>query len=193
MAENPSIEEPGMQGGGDGFGKVEATGAIPGLEDSDPDPRTGEFLPAVLDRTVIAVPLLKQLREEAESRSRDPSLSPRLYSLIIDLNNEYRGRQDVRKRVVALVARAIKDQGAIQPQGIDRDKSELSDQYMFARLEGRVIQELVRLDNERRPKITAEHPSEITGHRAIHGIWPDFEVYPLLTKSNVTVKADEAW
>lgn len=50
----------------------------------------------------------------------------------------------------------------------------------------------MRLDNLGRPEIALDRPGALTGHRAIHGIWPDFLVKPLLTRSCVTVKADAA-
>src|SRR6202043_731965 len=70
-----------------------------------------------------------------------------------------------------------------------------------ASLEGRVIQELVRLDEQeaKRPRETASRGPEQGGHarssmsyRAIYRIWPDFEVTALINKSIATVKADAA-
>jgi serine protease AprX len=182
------------------------TASIPELEASDPDRSTGEFVPAVLDRTVIAVPLLRQLRAEANARAADPNLRPRLYPVIIDVNNNFQGwveasadpadsatlRIDARARIAVLVGQAIATHGRDHNQGIDRVKSDLSTQYVFADLEGPVIQEVVRLDSQGGPSVAADSPTAVTGHRAIHSIWPDFAVQPLLTRSNATVKADAA-
>ncbi len=74
----------------------QAAGAIPDLEDSDPDRPTGEFVPAVLDRTVIAVPLLRRLAAESKALAADSSLKPTLYPVIIDPNNNYRGGGNAR-------------------------------------------------------------------------------------------------
>jgi serine protease AprX len=160
--------------------------------DSDPDRPNGEFLPEVLDRTVIAVPLLRELRADARAREADPSRTPRLFSVILDLNTDYHGQEQARDKVRRLVQQALQGRAIQQPQGINEDKSELSDEYMFAVLEGPVLQEMVRLDNEGQPDVTPEVRGAVTGHRAIHSVWPDFAVKPLLTKSVITVKADAA-
>ena len=159
--------------------------------DDDPDLRTGTFNPAVMDRTVIAVPLLMALREERRRRASEPGYSP-THSVIIDLNDDYRGSKSVRAVVKELVAHAIENRGLGRPQGIDEPKSRLSDQYVFATLEGPVIEELVRLDNLGHPEVAPDQPGALTGHRTIHSIWPDFPVTPLLTRSVITVKADAA-
>jgi subtilisin family serine protease len=173
----------------DGQGQA---GAIPGLEDSDPDRPTGEFVPAVLDRTVIAVPLLRKLAEETKALAADPTLKLTLYPVIIDPNNDYRGGGNARTRIAALVKTAVASQGQGIDQGVDRPKTNLSSQYIFADLTGPVIQEVVRLDNIRPPGAVAKRPGDVTGHRSIHSIWPDFAVQALLTKSTSTVKADAA-
>src|SRR4051812_2560905 len=167
-----------------------AAGAIPGLEDSDPDRPTGEFVPAVLDRTVIAVPLLRRIAAETKAMAADASLKPTLYPVIIDPNNNYRGSGNARTRIAALIKQAVASNGQGINQGIDRPKTNLSSQYIFADLTGPVIQEVVRLDNASMPAVADEHPGAVTGSRAIYSIWPDFAVQALLTKSAVTVKAD---
>jgi subtilisin family serine protease len=106
-------------------------------------------------------------------------------------------------------------------QGIDFAKTRLSPQYVFARLEGRVIQELVAIDErESRAKAAAELDAarakmrealgpaetarrlddttedEIARHaarfRTIHHIWPDFRLQSCITRSISTVKVDAA-
>ena len=84
----------------------------------------------------------------------------------------------------------------------------MSNQYVFARLSGKVIREVVRLDVERagreaktvqrtqQPKKRgrAARPADATPYRfrAIYRIWPDFKISPCITKSLATVKADAA-
>src|SRR5581483_11571556 len=99
---------------------------------------------------------------------------------------------NARTRIAALIKEAVASKGQAPNQGLDRTKTNLSSQYMFADLEGSVIQELVRLDNADHPDIADERPGAVTGHRAIYSIWPDFAVQALLTKSCTTVKADAA-
>lgn len=175
-----------------------AAGAPPAAEALIPqsDPQKKPFLPEVLDRTVIAIPLLKELMAEDEAPQRATPGKRNTYDIIIDLHLEYPGgRERARERVLALVQEILAQQQRawkIGPgtQGINASKSELSPQYLFGKLDGRVIQELVRRDR----------PAETAGGRgaaapagsAIYRIWPDFPVKALLTKSISTVKADAA-
>jgi subtilisin family serine protease len=143
------------------------------LPDSDPEKKP--FNPEVLDKTVIAVPLLRQIAS-AEKDS---------YDVIIDLNLGYRGgieeaRKEVKELIGTAAARLRADSALAE---IDENKSDLSHHYLFGKLNAKMIEELVRLDAGDKP-----NPSD----RAIYRIWPDFEVSPLITKSISTVKADAA-
>jgi serine protease AprX len=156
------------------------------------DPKKRGFVPATLDRTVIAVPLLEEIRAE---RAADKQRTP--FKVVIDLNLEYRaGRSEARKRALQLIDEAIaQTQGKSQDAnaiGINERKSELSTQYLFATLYGETISELVRLDNEPDQSLPPGATSKRTAHRSIHRIWPDFPVRRLTTKSISTVKADAA-
>ena len=213
MTDDRSMQQTDDADSGSTPAQGQPSGAVAGLEDSDPLRRGGEFVPAVLDKTVIAVPLLHALHEEAQKRKSEPNRKPELYDIIIDLNNEYRGgdaqalagattgetvkrdgQAQQRKYIGGLIDKAIGAiRGAADRNRIDWDKSNLSDQYMFATLEGAVIRELVRLDNEEGKPAQIDRPEALTHHRAIYSIWPDFDVQPLLTKSHITVKADAAW
>ena len=105
-------------------------------------------------------------------------------------------------------------------QGIDARKTRLSPQYVFARLEGRVIEALVAIDEREARKRAAEAAgpvAEVTrdavgaseakrrlGTRAeeeeklvdrfrtIHHVWPDFRLQSCITRSISTVKVDAA-
>src|SRR6185295_7161530 len=57
------------------------------LEDSDP--RKDSFNPENLDRTVIAIPLLRDLKKEREGKKK-----PEIHSIIIDLNLLFPGGRD---------------------------------------------------------------------------------------------------
>ena len=50
------------------------------------DPKKKPFEPENLDRTVIAIPLLKILEKEEQDRAEDPKLGPKAHKVIIDLN-----------------------------------------------------------------------------------------------------------
>ncbi len=162
------------------------------LPQSDPTRRdAGGFLPEVLDRTVISIPLLRELkREEAELRE-DPRTQTALYPVVIDLNLEYfGGRSAARGWVVDVLEQLIEKSGRAGHQ-INRPKTDLSEQYVFARLDGQVIRELVRRDSQPRQGDRALPPATIA-QRAIYRIWPDFPIKALLNKSISTVKADAA-
>ncbi len=136
---------------------------------------------------------------------------PDRFDVIIDLNLEHLGgRQAARKWVYDNLEKAKNppsasplDQVRDDGQEIYKDKSKQSGQYVFARLEARVIKRLVELDlahaAEEARKIaenlapTASNVrTDAPAYRAIFHIWPDFPVSPCVTKSVATVKADAA-
>ena len=148
---------------------------VPGAPMPQSDPTKKPFTPEVLDKTVIAIPLLNKIKEKGEAE---------LQPIIIDVNLDYEGgREEARKTVRKLVQDVITELG-IDPkkQNINEGKSKLSHQYLFAVLDGRAIRELVRRDNHDKP----------SSRRALYRIWPDFPVKGLITKSISTVKADAA-
>jgi serine protease AprX len=150
---------------------------IPG---SDPQGAQPEgFTPEQLDRTVLAIPLIHTLRREREARATDPGREPQKFDVVIDINLEYaKDRRQTRREAVALIDEAIRLRGRDgHGQSVNEAKSERSQQYLFARLEGDVIREVVDLNEPSRP---------------IFRIWPDFEIGPLVNKSVSTVKADAA-
>ena len=172
-------------------------------------PQAGKpFDPLVLNKTVIAIPLLEMLRLENEGKAERI-----IHDIIIDLNLEYpSGRDGARDWVIANVEKAkkqaVEKQAALLSgvQDVDLGKSKQTNQYLFAALEGRVIQELVRLDEQQAkglmqtadepqrgaPEQRASHSQSSPSHRAIYRIWPDFPVTALIHRSIATVKADAA-
>lgn len=160
------------------------------------DPQKKPFVPEILDRTAIAIPLLKELKAEAEAIGKGEQSARKVYDVIIDLHLEFPGGRDsARERVKKLIEEIIGakskawgiDRGK---QGINQAKSGLSQQYLFAQLEGRVIQELIRRD--RSPEGGDRKRPALQPKPTIYRIWPDFPVKALLTKSISTVKADAA-
>jgi serine protease AprX len=141
--------------------------------------RRPSFDPRVLDRTVIARPLSEELRVKGEDA---------LVDIVIDLNLNFPGGRDrARERVRDLASAAMAATGGRgEGAGVDDRKTELSDQYGFARLPGRAIRAMVRLDAE------SVGGASSAPYRVIFRIWPDFEIRPLLTRSVSTVKADAA-
>jgi len=104
-------------------------------------------------------------------------------------------------------------------QGVDEQKTAVSSQYVFARIEGRVIKELVEIDKREAEKlvkkatkakaavvkqavgrrgkavagaVSAAPKVEVSRFRTIHHIWPDFEIRSYITSSIRTIKVDAA-
>ena len=142
---------------------------------ADRDPKKVGFLPDVLDSTVIAVPLLKRFKE------KDSGARP--FHIAIDLNLDYKGGIDGARRTVLdrIKTLASRDAQRAANHALTDEGDDL--QYVFATLTGDAIKELVRRDGG---------PDRKREDRAIHHIWPDFELKPLINKSISTVKGDAA-
>jgi hypothetical protein len=160
--------------------------------DTAKNPRKPQFVPETLDATVIAIPLLNDLKDEQEKLKADPGLAPKIFPVIIDLNLEYPGgRAEAAKWVADNAQDLIQTLGKNQDpalQGINETKSRYSSQYVFASLEGDVIRALVKRDGQ------AKSEAQAAGRRlgSIYHIWPDFKIGSLTNKSISTVKADAA-
>ena len=142
-----------------------------GLPESDPTEKP--FTPETLDRTVIAIPLLDEIKKNPD----------KIQNIIIDLNLEYPGGRDKARETIYewIDDLSMKDK---QNQGANRAKSKYSQQYIFGRLSGRNIQILVERD------LAARAGGK--GALALYRIWLDFEVTRFTNKSISTVKADAA-
>jgi serine protease AprX len=163
-----------------------------------------DFDPKNLWNSIIAIPLQQRI----DRQEKDP------IPVVIDLNLDCRGG---RKAAKSKVKRLIKDLGEFY----DDDKNGISDQYVFAKLRGETIRELVLHDQTQpfeagdmtgaKTEPTVPGPGRITksgcvrvthtaaGERrvgreecAIHRVWPDFEIRANINRSVSTVKADAA-
>jgi hypothetical protein len=138
-----------------------------GLPGSEPDSERAEgFTPEQLDRTVLAIPLIKDLRDEQKKLKADPTLEPRKWDVVLDINLEFATeREEARAAARKIVTEAIAEHGVDkQGQGIGEAKSGTS-QYLFAALEGDVIRDVVDRNE--------------AGGRPIFRVWPDFEIQRL--------------
>src|SRR5690242_12589898 len=98
------------------------------------------FLPKVLDRTVIAVPLLDQLD--------DPRRNTRPFDIVIDVNLDFEGgREEAKTKVHAMIDRLVQ-QRRTGPRTKRVSANVTSEQYVFATLEANAIRELVRMDTK---------------------------------------------
>lgn len=165
-----------------------------------------EYCFAVLHASIVQRMISANQRVNENPANRPiKAILPERFEVIIDLNLEHPGGREsagqwVREKIGEACQNAgVRDAG----QGMHLEKSQGSKQYVFARLETRVIQELVRLDikdakaaaDQRRaatsdPKLLAR--IEPARYRAIYHIWPDFEISSCVNKSISTVKADAA-
>jgi serine protease AprX len=181
-----------------------ATGSVTKSALPESDPTQKPFTPEVLDKTVIAVPLLEILKLEKKQLQEDPNRKPAVHSVIIDLNLEYpKGRDEARKVVEQMIADTITEVGPLHgdEEGISEAKSRLNQQYVFAELRGEVIEALAKLDQAAAREATKAAGvavaargglAQVAPGRAIYHIWPDFDVHPLISLSISTVKADAA-
>ncbi|HKG12301.1 MAG TPA: S8 family peptidase [Pyrinomonadaceae bacterium] len=159
----------------------EPAGSQSNLKESNP--RRKPFNPETLDRTVIAIPLLRRLKAEDEYLKTHPDERPKVYPVVIDLNLTFSHGRD---KAYEWADAAIRD--LMKPGGGETVSDAKVAQYLFASLKGETIRELVRRDVRENSK----SPGGGRGRPAIFHIWPDFEVRALTNKSVSTVKADAA-
>ncbi len=139
-------------------------------------------------RPIIALPLLEKFEKEGIDQA---------YEIIIDVNRDYPGGRDkAQQRLRDLIAELISAHG-IDPkeqQGVHARKTDMTRQYVFGRLRGDLIQELVRRDREEaeRATATASRGRQEPAKPALYRIWPDFAVHRMTNVSVRTVKADAA-
>jgi serine protease AprX len=143
--------------------------------------RVSAFTPDDLESTIIALPLLNELKEKGADQT---------YDIIVDVNRDYPGGRDqAQQRIKDLIKELVKAHG-LDPndQGVHARKTAMTRQYVFGRLRGDVIQELVRRDRERAERgRTADERTP-----ALYRVWPDFMVSRMTHRSFATVKADAA-
>ncbi|HYI28551.1 MAG TPA: hypothetical protein VD863_11960, partial [Bradyrhizobium sp.] len=143
------------------------------LPESNPDEKP--FLPDTLDRTVIAIPLLEQMKANPTA----------LFHIIIDVNLEYvSGRAGARKVLwqwidelpdvhptynAAHLSGAVSTLNLSSGQEINASKSKYSQQYLFGRLSVENIRELVRRNEKER----SENPAAKGRLGPLYRIWLD--------------------
>ncbi|MGZ8937508.1 MAG: S8 family peptidase [Halobacteriota archaeon] len=205
-----STDKAKLKSAGTGYGLGPHVKPPKTVKEEQTDPNKKPFTPEVLDRTVIAIPLLNMFEDEAKKNKENPDRAPDLYKVIIDINLEHHcGRSEARECVRSIVKQIISKHNIDpQKQGINEEKSKLSQQYLFATLSAGIIQELVDLDripDQRKgvaqavndDKLNADGKPETapTTHvhtQAIYRIWPDFPIKALVLKTISTVKANAA-
>jgi serine protease AprX len=167
------------------------------------DPGRKPFLPEILDKTVIAVPLLEILKAEEEQLEKDPERRPQVHSIIIDLNLEFpAGREAARQAVIEMIEEALGQFQREKNEGVSYTKSKLNQQYIFAELRAQTIRYLVARDRQRANEthraatggggVVRGELAQAAPGRAIFHIWPDFDVHPQINLSISTVKVDAA-
>ncbi len=166
------------------------------------------FRPEMLDRSIIAIPLL-----EALAADRSGEANPQLHDVIIDINLDFHGGREaakrwVRRELTLLVEakrrgrgrRPRSRAGAETPgRGVLKTKTQVSRQYVFARVARTDILDLLERDGrEARALEEAASGNDRTAGAPrkdffrIHKVWVDFAVEQQLTESVRTVKSDAA-
>ncbi|WP_411728720.1 S8 family peptidase [Methyloglobulus sp.] len=181
---------------------------------NQPDAMSGDEVQTriqhILVKTYIALPLLNKMEELPPDSE---------YNIIIDAHLDFPGarpaaRKWILKTLVYLLGTDLKDP-RLKP-----GKNEDQPHYVFARLTADAIKKLIELDGLHNDELmqrelegqTSEKPGARSGakiptktippankkgkaewvHRAVYQIWEDFRVFPLITTSIATVKADAA-
>ena len=113
-------------------------------EPSGESPKRVGFLPKVLDRTVIAIPLLDEFKAE---EVKNPTGARRVFPVVIDLNLDYRkGIAGARKEVLTTIEQIVRER---RRDGVKHGLSHGTTedlQYVFVTLDAEAIKELVRRD-----------------------------------------------
>src|SRR5690349_3572828 len=92
-----------------------------------------------LIKSTIAVPMLEKIEKAGGDTTP--------HKLVIVLNNKHAGgRKAARDQAISLIDQAIAQKGKNKDQGVDNPEIDVGGDYLYAHLEGAVIQELVRLD-----------------------------------------------
>ena len=190
-----------------------------------------DVAPAMLEGVVIR----ELLGINPHKGSPIVSIWPTIFEVIIDVNLQFKPvksatgnegntypdpRLEAKSRIRTYIEEAIKGTDVISSdQGVYQNKTELSNQYVFARLEGRVIIKLIAIDAREARKMaldakagqgeTAKQASgnmgrlsqgvldaivdpDVSHFQTIHQIWPDFELKNCIVASIRTIKVDAA-
>lgn len=142
------------------------------------------FNPDNMIRSVISIPMLNQIEANEDG----------LQSVLIEVNANYAlGRPKAKERVSDLISNLIKENADPEnSQFISEWKTNTSEQYVYAKLTGKVIRALVEID-QRGTRPEGYDGAAANGKRdwhAIYHVWKDFKVRAQIWQSAVTVKAD---
>ncbi|MEO6422203.1 MAG: S8 family peptidase [Candidatus Nitrotoga sp.] len=203
-----------------------------------PDPKISDHVALASIEGAIIRQLLGM--DAANAQSAIEHIWPTRYEVIIDINLAFKplesgsGKSDadvsefkhpdprrVAKKLIKKYIEKAKKAARVSDsdQGVDMYKTEMSSQYVFARLEVSVIKKLVEIDQreaqkwvKKATKVTPEVVAQAVGRkgkatnkaidtaptievsrfRTIHHIWPDFDIQSCITQSIRTVKVDAA-
>lgn len=185
--------------------KRPASSPKPGPAGIKASPGKGGFHPHSLDSSVIAMPLLKNMGDQApeavhgKSRAAKAKHLGGFQAVIVDVNLDFPGgRAAARDAVRALLAEIVKIAKADPANVFNNHPSE---QYLFGNLQAGVIRELVVNDRWILEAGKVVHVERAKGRmrgvkgkllHAVYKVWPDFPVKALIDRSVRTVKADAA-
>ena len=141
-----------------------------------------------LDKTTISISCLEIIKNKEIDDVID---------VIIDLHLFYKkGNEGAKRKIYSFLREIFGVQGKLnskntniymkdyEGRGIKKEKTEFSDQYVFARLSVKEIYQLVKKNDEYKEVIDSTPP--------IYRIWNDFDLEKQIDKSRSTIKADAA-
>lgn len=202
----------------------------------DPDPTISKRVSLAW----LEGPIIRELLgRDAAGQRRIARIWPERFDVIIDINLDFKitaagakgtglreaeaNQPDPRVTAKALIKKYIEQAKSecgvdAEDEGVDDLKTNPSNQYVFARLQGDVIQKLVEIDQRTAAEIAAaemaraskkppgktpakrgrkkadeqQAPPDASCYRTIYHIWPDFKLGSCITHSIATVKVDAA-
>lgn len=172
--------------------------------------QVNEQILKTLVKTVIALPLLDRINAERMRRQQGDAIPAAVHDVIIGLHQDFpKGRESARRWLINTIEEIIESQRALPkqaPESLDSVKRKITRQYLFARLTGESLRQLVLRDAMSKQLPVESHPilehlddpasreerNRSINSPAIFQIWEDFKIYPLLHGSVATVKADAA-
>jgi subtilisin family serine protease len=154
-----------------------------------------DFDPTEMERRLVARPLLEKIEQIEEEEEFQPEsfggaeAEPSLVPVVIDLNFKFKeGLKQAKANVIDLLERNGVQHGGRDGQRIQRRKTRLARQYVFAMLAPGTIRMLATYMQEGDAKSEGGSRKQ----REIYAIWPDFDLEGHIYRTGATIKSDAA-
>lgn len=154
-----------------------------------------DFDPTNMESLLVARPLLEMMALQKEQQESPEDFDenvmvPACIPVVIDLNVKFEGGLGQAKENVKnmLLTRGVST-GQTTGETLSLRKTQLSSQYVFAKLSADTIRDLA---NNMRNGLNAKGEKKSRSQREIYAIWPDFELEGHVHRTVSTVKVDAA-